>query len=77
MRKLSMYAFFLHPLAEVTIHKGPPVYSEEERYKMVRAIKWVDEVGRSEILLSLHQILKKYGFPGFFTDLPLAISKLC
>ena len=28
----------------VTRHKGPPVFSEEERYRMVRAIKWVDEV---------------------------------
>ena len=26
------------------MHKGPPVFTEEERYKMVRAIKWVDEV---------------------------------
>ncbi|RUS85579.1 hypothetical protein EGW08_006662 [Elysia chlorotica] len=34
----------IHSDAEVTKHKGPPVYSEEERYKMVRAIKWVDEV---------------------------------
>ena len=28
----------------VTRHKGPPVFSQEERYRMVRAIKWVDEV---------------------------------
>lgn len=25
-------------------HKGPPVFTEQERYRMVRAIKWVDEV---------------------------------
>ena len=30
--------------AEIAYHKGPPVYNEEERYKMVRGIKWVDEV---------------------------------
>ena len=24
--------------------QGPPVFNEEERYRMVRAIKWVDEV---------------------------------
>ena len=24
--------------------QGPPVLSQEERYRMVRAIKWVDEV---------------------------------
>jgi len=33
-------------LAEISKHKGPPVFTEEERYKMVRAIKWVDEVSR-------------------------------
>jgi Cytidylyltransferase-like len=30
--------------AEIAKHKGPPVFTEEERYRMVRAIKWVDEV---------------------------------
>ncbi|XP_041362337.1 ethanolamine-phosphate cytidylyltransferase-like isoform X2 [Gigantopelta aegis] len=34
----------VHSDAEVTKHKGPPVYNEHERYKMVRAIKWVDEI---------------------------------
>lgn len=29
---------------EISKHKGPPVYNEQERYKMVRAIKWVDQV---------------------------------
>ena len=24
--------------------QGPPVFNQEERYRMVRAIKWVDEV---------------------------------
>lgn len=33
------------PVAEeIAKHKGPPVYNEQERYKMVRAIKWVDQV---------------------------------
>lgn len=31
-------------LEEISKHKGPPVFTQEERYKMVRAIKWVDEV---------------------------------
>lgn len=31
---------------EITKHKGPPVFTQEERYKMVRGIKWVDEVIR-------------------------------
>lgn len=29
---------------EIAKHKGPPVFTQEERYKMVQAIKWVDEV---------------------------------
>lgn len=36
-----MYIWFTE---EISKHKGPPVYNEQERYKMVRAIKWVDEV---------------------------------
>lgn len=35
----------VHNDAEITKHKGPPVFNEQERYRMVRAIKWVDEVG--------------------------------
>ncbi|XP_037024592.1 ethanolamine-phosphate cytidylyltransferase isoform X2 [Bradysia coprophila] len=34
----------VHTDAEITKHKGPPVFTEQERYKMVRGIKWVDEV---------------------------------
>ncbi|KAF8382192.1 pcyt-2.1 [Pristionchus pacificus] len=34
----------VHNDEEVTLHKGPPVFTEEERYRMVRGIKWVDEV---------------------------------
>ncbi|EDO31320.1 predicted protein [Nematostella vectensis] len=34
----------VHSDAEIAHNKGPPVFNEEERYKMVRAIKWVDEV---------------------------------
>lgn len=40
MKSLS-FIFFS---AEITKHKGPPVFNEQERYKMVRAVKWVDEV---------------------------------
>ncbi|CAF2693567.1 unnamed protein product [Rotaria sp. Silwood2] len=31
----------VHSDGEITKHKGPPVFTEQERYKMVRAIKWV------------------------------------
>jgi len=34
----------VHTDEEIRKHKGPPVFNEEERYKMVRGIKWVDEV---------------------------------
>ena len=34
----------VHTDAEIELHKGPPVFTQEERYKMVRGIKWVDEV---------------------------------
>uniref|UniRef100_A0A1I7ZFC4 ethanolamine-phosphate cytidylyltransferase n=2 Tax=Steinernema glaseri TaxID=37863 RepID=A0A1I7ZFC4_9BILA len=34
----------VHNDEEVTQNKGPPVFNQEERYKMVRGIKWVDEV---------------------------------
>ncbi|XP_031209091.1 ethanolamine-phosphate cytidylyltransferase isoform X3 [Mastomys coucha] len=34
----------VHTDEEIAKHKGPPVFTQEERYKMVLAIKWVDEV---------------------------------
>eukprot|EP01137_Pigoraptor_chileana_P011605 Opistho-2@62731 len=34
----------VHSDEEITRNKGPPVMNEQERYKMVRACKWVDEI---------------------------------
>lgn len=34
----------VHSDEEIRKHKGPPVMKEDERYKAVRACKWVDEV---------------------------------
>jgi len=34
----------VHTDEEISRHKGPPVFTQQERYRMVRAIKWVDEV---------------------------------
>ena len=34
----------IHTDEEIEKHKGPPVFTEEERVKMVKGIKWVDEV---------------------------------
>lgn len=31
-------------LDEIARHKGPPVFSQEERLTLLKAIKWVDEV---------------------------------
>lgn len=46
--------------AEVERHKGPPVYKQEERYKMVRAIKWVDEVVEDAPYVTTIETLDKY-----------------
>lgn len=35
----------VHNDYDITLHKGPPVFNQYERYRMVRGIKWVDEVG--------------------------------
>jgi ethanolamine-phosphate cytidylyltransferase len=39
----------VHTDEEIAKHKGPPVFNEQERYRMCRAIKWVDEVCKSAI----------------------------
>ncbi|XP_027016634.1 ethanolamine-phosphate cytidylyltransferase isoform X1 [Tachysurus fulvidraco] len=45
---------------EIAKHKGPPVFTQEERYKMVRAIKWVDEVAEGAPYVTTLEILDKY-----------------
>lgn len=47
-------------LEEITKHKGPPVFTEQERYKMVRAIKWVDEVVENAPYVTTLETLEKY-----------------
>ncbi|XP_014668840.1 PREDICTED: ethanolamine-phosphate cytidylyltransferase-like isoform X1 [Priapulus caudatus] len=51
----------VHSDAEISKHKGPPVFCEEERYKMVRAIKWVDEVVEAAPYVTTPEILDKHG----------------
>src|ERR1051325_1037796 len=46
--------------AEITKHKGPPVFTEQERYKMVRAIKWVDQVVENAPYVTTLEILEEY-----------------
>lgn len=50
----------VHSDAEITQHKGPPVFNEEERYKMVKAIKWVDEVVMNAPYVTTIETLDKY-----------------
>ncbi|XP_056017118.1 ethanolamine-phosphate cytidylyltransferase-like [Ostrea edulis] len=50
----------VHSDEEISKHKGPPVYNEKERYKMVRAIKWVDEVVEDAPYVTTLETLDKY-----------------
>ena len=50
----------VHDDEEITLHKGPPVLTAAERYKMVRAIKWVDEIVEGAPYVTTLEILDKY-----------------
>ncbi|XP_060802497.1 ethanolamine-phosphate cytidylyltransferase isoform X1 [Amyelois transitella] len=50
----------VHTDEEITKHKGPPVFTQEERYKMVRAIKWVDHVVEGAPYVTTLETLDKY-----------------
>ena len=50
----------VHSDAEIMKHKGRPVMSEKERYKMIRAIKWVDEVVEDAPYVTSLEILDKH-----------------
>ncbi|OQR79362.1 ethanolamine-phosphate cytidylyltransferase isoform 2, partial [Tropilaelaps mercedesae] len=50
----------VHTDKEIIAHKGPPVFTEEERYKMVRAIKWVDEVVEGAPYVTTVETLDKH-----------------
>lgn len=50
----------VHTDAEITQHKGPPVFTQEERYKMVRGIKWVDEVIEGAPYVTTLETLDEY-----------------
>jgi len=51
---------FLFYIEEITKHKGPPVFTEQERYKMVRAIKWVDQVVENAPYVTTLETLEEY-----------------
>jgi len=50
----------VHTDEEIATHKGPPVFNEQERYKMVRAIKWVDEVVEAAPYITTLETLDEY-----------------
>lgn len=50
----------VHSDEEITKHKGPPVFTQEERYKIVKAIKWVDEVVEDAPYITSLETLGKY-----------------
>ncbi|KAK1330716.1 hypothetical protein QTO34_008654 [Cnephaeus nilssonii] len=50
----------VHTDEEISRHKGPPVFTQEERYKMVQAIKWVDEVVPAAPYVTTLETLDKY-----------------
>lgn len=50
----------VHSDEEITKHKGPPVFNEEERYKMVKGIKWVDEIVENAPYVTTLETLDKY-----------------
>ncbi|XP_026762518.1 ethanolamine-phosphate cytidylyltransferase isoform X1 [Galleria mellonella] len=50
----------VHTDEEIAKHKGPPVFTQEERYKMVRAIKWVDHVVEGAPYVTTLETLDKY-----------------
>lgn len=50
----------VHTDEEIALHKGPPVFTQEERYKMVRAIKWVDEVVEGAPYITTLETLEKH-----------------
>ncbi|XP_046553745.1 ethanolamine-phosphate cytidylyltransferase-like isoform X2 [Haliotis rubra] len=50
----------VHSDEEIAKHKGPPVFHEQERYKIVRGIKWVDEVIENAPYVTTLETLSEY-----------------
>jgi len=51
----------VHSDEEIRKHKGPPVMSEQERYKAVAACKWVDEVVEGAPYVTSVEVLEEHG----------------
>lgn len=50
----------VHTDEDIEKHKGPPVFTEGERYKLVNGIKWVDEVVEGAPYITSLETLDKY-----------------
>ncbi|KIH58177.1 cytidyltransferase domain protein [Ancylostoma duodenale] len=50
----------VHNDEEISLHKGPPVFNEQERYRMVEGIKWVDEVVEDAPYVTTVETLNRY-----------------
>ncbi|XP_066922950.1 ethanolamine-phosphate cytidylyltransferase-like isoform X2 [Clytia hemisphaerica] len=50
----------VHTDEEIRQNKGPPVFNQEERYKMVKGIKWVDEVAEGAPYVTSLETLDKH-----------------
>lgn len=50
----------VHSDKDIEINKGPPVMSEEERYKAVMSCKWVDSVVQNAPYFTSLEIMDKY-----------------
>ncbi|VDD74518.1 unnamed protein product [Mesocestoides corti] len=50
----------IHSDEEISRHKGPPVFSQEERYILLKALKWVDEVVKDAPYMTQLEVLEKY-----------------
>ena len=46
----------VNPDAEIRQFKGPPVMNDDERCALVEAVKWVDEVIPSALLMTTRYI---------------------
>ncbi|KAJ1350523.1 hypothetical protein KIN20_006328 [Parelaphostrongylus tenuis] len=50
----------VHNDEEISLHKGPPLFNEQERYRMVEGIKWVDEVVEDAPYVTTVETLNRY-----------------
>ncbi|KAM3180806.1 hypothetical protein ACTXT7_015582 [Hymenolepis weldensis] len=49
-----------HLESEIAKHKGPPVFTQEECYILLKSSKWVDEVIKDAPYMTQLEVLKEY-----------------